>query len=173
MYSSIDLSAKGTPLVSAIPINLRRSPEHFSKSAIPQICAPSRAFSSPELRPQSACLLPKGFRLKALCRQIPVVDRPLRPRKKPRARPGASIFATDSERSVSRDGRAAELVVQASSDEIDVLTDAIGAEEAAARRSEGVGTVLHEQVIVLDANRPVRSKGVFEAGADGDRKSVV
>jgi hypothetical protein len=37
-------------LVSAIPINLRRSPEHFSKSAIPQICAPSRAFSSPELR---------------------------------------------------------------------------------------------------------------------------
>ena len=31
-------------------------------------------------------------RLKELCRQIPMVDRPLRPRKKPRARPGASMF---------------------------------------------------------------------------------
>ena len=31
---------------------------------------------------------------------------------------------------------------------------------------EVVGTVLHEQVIVLDANRPVRGEGVFEAGAD-------
>jgi hypothetical protein len=41
-------------LVSAIPINRRRSAEHFSKSAIPQICAPSPAFSSPELLPQSA-----------------------------------------------------------------------------------------------------------------------
>ena len=92
------------------------------------------------------------FRLKELCPQIPVVDRPLRPRKKPRARPGASIFATGRVRSVPCDGRAAELVVQTGGDEIDVLTDAVGAEGEAARCGEVVGTVLHEQVIVLDAN---------------------
>src|SRR5947207_1400168 len=80
--------------------------------------------------------------------------------------PGASMLVAGSVRSVRRDDRAAELVVQAGGDEIDVLTDAVGAEGEAARRGEGVGTVLHEQVIVLDANRPVRGEGVFEAGAD-------
>ena len=42
----------------------------------------------------------------------------------------------------------------------------IGAEGRAARCGEVIGTVLHEQVIVLDANRPVRGEGVFEADAD-------
>ena len=36
----------------------------------------------------------------------------------------------------------------------------------AARRGEGIGAVLHEQVIVFDADRPVRSEAVFEADAD-------
>ena len=31
---------------------------------------------------------------------------------------------------------------------------------------EGVGLVLHEQVIVFDRSRPVRRKTVFDAGAD-------
>ena len=73
------------------------------------------------------------------------------------------MICENRERSVSRDARAAELVVQAGGDEIDVLTDAVGAEGEAARCGEVIGTVLHEQVIVLDANRPVRGEGVFEA----------
>ena len=72
--------------------------------------------------------------------------------KKPRdSAPGLLCFASLA-RSVLRDDRAAELVVQAGGDEVDVLTDAVGAEGEAARRGEVVGTVLHEQVIVLDAN---------------------
>src|SRR5947207_11286892 len=86
--------------------------------------------------------------------------------KKPRDSDPGLLCLAGSVRSVLRDDRAAELVVQAGGDEIDVLTDAVGAEGEAARRGEGVGTVLHEQVIVLDANRPVRGEGVFEAGAD-------
>jgi hypothetical protein len=72
--------------------------------------------------------------------------------KSPGTMPGASMLVAGSARSVPRHGRAAELVVQAGGDEIDVLTDAVGAEGGAARRGEVVGTVLHEQVIVLDAN---------------------
>src|SRR3954447_26570068 len=69
--------------------------------------------------------------------------------------------------SVLRDDRAAELVVHARGDEIDVLTDAIVAGEHATRRGEGVGAVLHEQMVVLDADRRVRGEAVFEADADG------
>src|SRR6185369_10116232 len=86
--------------------------------------------------------------------------------KSPGTRPGASMLVAVDARSVLRDDRAAELVVDAGGDEIDVRPDAIGAEEGASRRDEGVGTVLHEQVIVFDADRPVRSEGVFEADAD-------
>src|SRR5882757_9004454 len=69
-------------------------------------------------------------------------------------------------RSVLRDHRATPAVVDADGDEIDVLTDAIGAEEEAARRGEGVGLVLHEQMIVFERSRPVRGEAVFEADAD-------
>jgi hypothetical protein len=68
--------------------------------------------------------------------------------------------------SVLRDDRATPFVVYADGNEIDVLIDPIGAEEDASRRDEGVGTVLHEQVIVFDRSRPVRGEAVFEAGAD-------
>jgi hypothetical protein len=70
-------------------------------------------------------------------------------------------------RSVLRDHRAAELVVHADRDEIDVLTDAVGARGHAGRRGEGKGTILHEQVIVFHRGRPVRSEAVLEADADG------
>src|SRR3954462_5924472 len=92
--------------------------------------------------------------------------------KKPRARPGAFRHVRRSARksvlvsSVLGEDRAAELVVQASGDEIDVLADAIAADHAAERAGEVVGLVLHEQVIVFDADRPVRSEAVFETDAD-------
>src|SRR5260370_1792344 len=79
--------------------------------------------------------------------------------------PGALILSMTA-RSVLRDDRAAELVVHADGDEIDVLTDAIGTEERASRRGEAVGALRHEQVIVLDRGRPVRGEAVFEADAD-------
>src|SRR6478735_787737 len=84
--------------------------------------------------------------------------------------PGASLVSRKLARSVLTsvlgDHGAAELVVQADGDEIDVLTDAIGTEEGAGRGGEGQGTILHEQMIVFDRSRPVRSKTVFEADAD-------
>src|SRR5438552_3694724 len=86
--------------------------------------------------------------------------------KKPRDSAPGLLCLASSARSVLRDDRAAELVVRARGDEIDVLTDAVGADEAATRRGESVGTILHEQVIELDANRPVRGESVFEASAD-------
>ena len=111
------------------------------KASIARICACSRALSSP---------------LGSLTAAT----------KKPRdSAPGLLCF-TSIAKSILRDDRAAEPVVQAGGDEIDVLTDAIGAEGSAGRRGEVIGTVLHEQVIVLDANRPVRGEGVFEASAD-------
>src|SRR4051812_40710771 len=63
--------------------------------------------------------------------------------------------------SILRDHRAAELVVHADGDEIDVLTDAIGTDEGAGRRGEAQGAILHEHVIVFHRGRPVRSEAVF------------
>src|SRR5215216_1330424 len=70
------------------------------------------------------------------------------------------------QRSVLRNDRATPAVVDADGDEIDVLADAVGAEEDASRVDEGVGAVLHEQVVVFDAGRPVRGEAEFEARAD-------
>src|SRR5260221_5239182 len=93
--------------------------------------------------------------------------------KKPRAMPGAFCLDRAPKRaksvlsSVLGDDRAAELVVQASGDEIDVLTDAIAADQHAGRIGEVVGLVLHEQMVVFETDRPGRIEGVF--GADADR----
>src|SRR5579872_1622961 len=64
--------------------------------------------------------------------------------------------------SVTRDDRAAELVVHASREEVDVFLDVVG--EEAGIRDDVV--IAHEQVIVLEAERPARSKGIFEADTD-------
>src|SRR5258707_2748566 len=66
-----------------------------------------------------------------------------------------------------------EVVIDARSDHIDVLTDRVGAEYAAGRdasqnacRCGGDGAVTHEKVIVLDRNRPIRCVPVFEDSSD-------
>src|SRR6476469_1088187 len=51
--------------------------------------------------------------------------------KSPGTMPGASMLVAGIARSVTRDRRAAEPVVHAGGDEIDVLTDAVGAEGCA------------------------------------------
>src|SRR5882757_9787449 len=70
-------------------------------------------------------------------------------------------------KSVTADDRAAKTVVDARGDEIDVLTDAIRLEKHTTRRGEGKGLILHEQVVVFDADRPVRGETIFKADADG------
>jgi hypothetical protein len=52
-------------------------------------------------------------------------------------------------------------------DEIDVLTDAIGLEKHTGRCREVEGLILHEQVVVFDADRPVRGEAIFKADANG------
>src|SRR3979409_1945796 len=71
-------------------------------------------------------------------------------------------------RSVPRDGGATpvEAVIDARSDHIDVLTDAIRAIEQAGRRGEGDIAIAHEQVIVFDADRPVRCETKLKTGTD-------
>src|ERR1700676_2619939 len=95
--------------------------------------------------------------------------------------PGLKVCRRSEIRSLSPDGGGTpvgatpvEVVIDARSDHIDVLTDRVGAEYAAGRdasqnacRCRGDGTVTHEKVIVLDPNRPIRCESVFEARSDG------
>src|ERR1700761_744805 len=60
----------------------------------------------------------------------------------------------------------AELVVHANRHQVDVLTDAIAAEEEIARRGEVHSAILHEDVVVFHAHRPIRSKAHVDADAD-------
>src|SRR3954453_20693265 len=64
--------------------------------------------------------------------------------------------------SVTAEARAAELVVQADEAHVDILTDAIGRRH----QREGDVLVLQEDVVVPDANRPVRREAVLQAGTD-------
>src|SRR6266404_6536946 len=86
--------------------------------------------------------------------------------KKGRREAGLSVFHLLSQRSVLRNHRATPAIVDANRNEIDVLSDAVGAEEGAGRVDEGVGAILHEQVVVFDSGRPVGGEAVFEAHAD-------
>jgi len=87
---------------------------------------------------------------------------------------GASAFYELALGSVRPDDRTAqvEAVVDASGDEVNILADRVSAEYAADRydsgaqntcRREAVTMVAHEQVIVLDRNRPIRCESEFEA----------
>src|SRR5947209_7836302 len=88
----------------------------------------------------------------------------LKQQKSPGHRPGLSTIAqTERLVSVLRNDGAAELVVQANEAHVDVLTDAIGRRH----QREGDVLVLQEDVVVLDANRPIRGKTILDAGADG------
>src|SRR5260370_20938839 len=79
---------------------------------------------------------------------------------------------------VPRDERTTpvEAVVDASGDEVHILADRVSAEYAADRydsgtqntcRREAATMVTHEQVIVLDRNRPIRCESEFESRSDG------
>src|ERR1700761_7895055 len=72
--------------------------------------------------------------------------------------------------SVLGNHRATEGVVHANRAHVDVATDALAAggearNEAAGRNGEGAVAVAHEQVVVLERNRPARSEADFEAGS--------
>src|SRR3981189_3047571 len=78
-------------------------------------------------------------------------------------------------KSVTGDDRAAKTEVDASGDEVHILADRGSAEYAADRydsgtqntcRREVATMVTHEQVIVLDRNRPIRCESKFEARSD-------
>src|SRR5689334_17704218 len=74
--------------------------------------------------------------------------------------------------SVFRDDRAAPAVVHANGDHVDILTDALVREQRAGERTasstgdERVIAAAHEQVVVFEADRPVRREAEFGAGAD-------
>src|ERR1700680_2646014 len=94
--------------------------------------------------------------------------------------PGLEVYRRSEIRSLSPDGGATpvgatpvEVVIDARSDHINVLTDRVGAEYAAGRdgsqnacRCGGDAAVTHEKVIVLDRTRPLRCAHAFEARSD-------
>src|ERR1700733_5661766 len=87
--------------------------------------------------------------------------------------PGLSFWRREVN-SVSRDATTpVEMVVDARGDHIDVLMDAVGAENAAGRdtsqnalRCGADALVTHEEVIVLERNRPIRREADFNARSD-------
>ena len=80
--------------------------------------------------------------------------------KKPRTMPGLKFAGEIETRSVLREARPAEAVIDARSNHINVLTDRVGAEYAADRnlssqnasRYEADVAITHEEVIVLNRN---------------------
>src|SRR6266702_8608552 len=73
------------------------------------------------------------------------------------------------EKSVLPDDRTTPVkaVVDARGEEIDVLTNAVSANKDSGRVREGESLILHEQVVVFDADRPVRGEAIFKADANG------
>src|SRR3954468_4747366 len=74
--------------------------------------------------------------------------------------------------SVLRDDRTAPAIVDADGNEVDVLTDALRAEEVTDRdqgtvADKVVAALAHEEVVVFDRGRPVRREAELETGADG------
>jgi hypothetical protein len=71
-------------------------------------------------------------------------------------------------RSVAGDDRSPEFVVQAKRDHVDVLADAVErASKQGISHRERVVRIAHEEVVVLKANRPVRSEAVFKSDTYG------
>src|SRR5215475_2667219 len=93
-----------------------------------------------------------------------------------RSRPSLLNIAASSEKSPGRsrgsrrgsvlgNNRPAEPVIDAGGEEVDVLLDAV-ARDAQPRRDESDGLPVHEQVVILEADRPIRREAVFDAGTD-------
>src|SRR6201996_3219997 len=86
-------------------------------------------------------------------------------KKKPRRERRAGVVRSavrKRKRSEAAEQRAAELVVDAGREQVDVLLDAVRAETAV----EGDVLAIQEDMVVFEAERPVRSEAVFDAGAD-------
>src|SRR6267142_2460234 len=82
--------------------------------------------------------------------------------KSPGRRRGLSLLEIRG-KSVTGDDRAAKTIVDAGSDEIDVLSDAVcprGEGDSGSRGKADV-TVAHKQVIIFNCERPIRSERVF------------
>ena len=71
-----------------------------------------------------------------------------------------------TEKSILRDDRTVEEIVQANGADIYILADVVDAGQARERRKQVEGDALgtHEQVIVLGRNGPVRGKAKLDAG---------
>src|SRR6266851_5762641 len=96
--------------------------------------------------------------------------------EKPRTMPGLKFAGVDQirsdqvrsgqVRSVPRGYRgstpAAEAIVDAGHDKVGIAVNAVGGKEHAAGCREGRGAVIEEQVVVLNPDRPIRSKAKFE-----------
>src|SRR5690349_12644978 len=77
------------------------------------------------------------------------------------------FFAADNELSRRRSKcRSTETVIHANEGHVDVLSNAVALEGHAGRRGKADRTNVQEEVIVLDAHRPVRRKPEFEASAN-------
>src|SRR6185312_8362868 len=83
-------------------------------------------------------------------------------------RPAGSPAFSDNcwSRSVSRNHRAPEGVVEANGAHVHVLVDVVDAAQAAANKIEGDVAAAHEQVIVFEGNRPARCEADFKTGAN-------
>jgi hypothetical protein len=73
----------------------------------------------------------------------------------------------ESGRSVPRDDRAADAVVDPYGHEVDIAMNVgVSGETAIGHEVEGDAVIVLEDVIIFDRERPVRSKAVFKIGAD-------
>src|SRR5215831_2190645 len=170
----------------------RRAFRTSSISAIPGACVPrsfkARLAGTAEIRRQMVMLEHrkngKGFPVRrGLHQRIPQPQR-LRKRsgdrfvsrKRVRSKLATAGSSASNERpapfvrglavyegSVFRNDRAAPAIVRAHARDVDVLLDALGARERASRRGQIDRAPGHEEVIVLDANRPVRGEADFHA----------
>src|SRR5437868_9365406 len=91
-----------------------------------------------------------------------------RANEKGRREAGLSKFQGETKRSVLRNHRAAESIVEACGEHIDVLTDTVGTgeQERGRGRDEGQIARAHEEMIVFESQRPVRREGEFAADSD-------
>jgi hypothetical protein len=69
-------------------------------------------------------------------------------------------------RSVLGNHRTGEAIVDADGRHVDVSLDAVGARHRPRGRGQGDRVGPHKQVIVFDANRPVRREADLDAGTD-------
>src|SRR3954471_21951572 len=84
-------------------------------------------------------------------------------------RTGAAMRSVHSEHShpaAHHPGARAELVVDPDQTDVDVLLDALGRSDDTGRIDEVEVLVAQEQVVVFDADRPVRREGIFDTCAD-------